>query len=104
MRRNHRSDVNFAIYDKGELTEIIQPDHIGLIGVGLHVDDLNYDYPKDKTLEIGMIGSNKMCQDENRVPVIVSLNDGYSLGLRLKDFNADKVERWSKILDQVYNA
>jgi len=101
MLRKYKSNVNFAIYDKGKLTEIVQPDHIGLIGI--HAKKSNHVYPKNKVLEICVIGPNKICQDEYRVPVIVSLSDDNGLALRLEEFNADKVKQWSKILNEVYS-
>jgi len=99
MINKHIRNVNFAIFDEGNLIEIVEPDHIGLIGI--HTKTINNNYPKNKVLEIGVIGPDKVCKDEHRVPVIVSLSNSDGLGLRLKDFDGEKVKRWSKILDEL---
>jgi len=99
---NNISHADFAIYEDGKLTEIIQPDHIGLIGI--HSKDTKCNYNKGSTLEVGLINPNKMCCDECRVPVIVSLSDNNGVALRLKDYNSDKVKRWSIILAEVYGS
>ena len=101
MTIKYIQDINFAIYDHGKIAEIIKPDYIGLIGI--HVNNMNHIYPKNMALEIGMIGPNKVCQDEYRVPVVVSLSDTSELALRLKDFDADKVKQWSEILNEIYS-
>jgi len=101
MTSKYTSNINFAIYDQGKLTEIIKPDHIGL--TGLHTNNINHIYPKNKALEIGAIGPDKIFQDEYRVPVIVSLSDSNRLALRLENFDSGNVKQWSKILKEVYS-
>ena len=101
MTSKYTSNVNFAIYDQGQITEIITPDHIGLIGI--HTNDINHVYPKNKVLEIGVIGPNKICKDEYRLPVVVSLSDTDGLALRLRYFDDDKIKQWSEILNVVYS-
>jgi len=99
MINKHMSNISFSIYEKGQLTEVIQADHVGLIGI--HANNVKYDYDKNCELEISVSGSDKICSDENRIPVIVSLSDSNGIALRLKDFDREKVKRWSNILSEV---
>ena len=101
MKEQSLLDINLVLYHNDKPVGVCTLDYIGLLG--MRVKGLHLKYPDNRTLEVEVIGPNKMCVDNSRVPVVVSSSDDEGIGLQLESFDEELVQRWSGLLSEVYS-
>jgi len=102
MTNPNFSDFKLVVYKEDKPIGIYKPDYIGLLG--LHIKDKNVEFAKNGSFEIGVIGPEKMCLDNTRIPVIVSSITENGIGLRLQRYDSVVLERWRSILSTMLSA
>ena len=98
MLTKNLHDINLLVYQKNKPAGVFKLDHIGLLG--MHVTG-GVSFPKNSQLEIEIMGPNKMCVDNSRVPVIVSSSNSAGTALRLNNYDDEFVQFWARVLSEV---
>lgn len=101
MLNKNSHDINLVVYHEDKPAGVFKLDHIGLLG--MHVKG-GVSFPKNSQLEIEIMGPNKTCVDNSRVPVVVSSSNSEGTALRLKSYDDEFVQCWARVLSEVYSS
>lgn len=101
MRKQNLPDIDLVVYHNDVPVGLYKPSYIGMFGLHLESCSLNFD--KGTSLEIEVLGPQKTCTDDNRIPVSVASNLDGGMGLRLESFEVEHIDRWESILLDIFS-
>ncbi len=102
MESHDLPGVDLVLYHKGIPVGVFQPDYLGMLGV--HLDNCQLNFDNGTALEIEILGPDKTCVDDKRIPVLVSVNTKGRLGLTIKHVDKFAIDRWRQILKDVFSS
>jgi hypothetical protein len=101
MKDKNLPELDLVLYHNDVPVGVFKPDYMGLLGI--HVAGCSLNFKKGTALEIEILGPDKTCVDDNRIPVLVSSRTENGLGLRLEHYNSEYLERWRSVLSGIFS-
>lgn len=101
MKKQNLPDIDLVLYHNDVPVGIFKPGYMGMFG--LHIENCPLSFERGADLEIEILGPEKTCIDDNRIPVSVTSISKDGLGVRLDHFNSHHIDRWRVILSDIFS-
>lgn len=101
MKKQNLPDIDLVLYHKDVPVGIFKPGYMGMFG--LQIENCPLRFERGEELEIEILGPEKTCVDDNRIPVSVTSISKNGLGVRLDHFNSHHIDRWRVILSDIFS-
>lgn len=95
MQLDSLTDISMIVYNGHDPVAICKPDYLGFMG--LYLKKFYTEYPIGTQLEVELI-DHRTNNQAVRVSMIVNKSGSDGMGLRLKSFESEVVNKWLKII------